>query len=282
MAVASGVPPAARRLRVNPAPLAADKPAAQAPNPGPETPHPAINARLAGGYCLRAEAQGASPYASICEHCPGFRADPSHLAVLAAQRVDARALAAGADARGWSTEADRHRRLAERLDAPHRPGPGRMTRRRIRQVEQANLHPVDVVSACSGRSGSCCRATCLPPTSVCSSSSTQHLLLQRLGRVRLRPRQHPSEFVNRYRWLLRHDPGLPDASAAARREAGSAAVSLRRRDHASPISGTPPLRTRYTAANPLVKSLEPVPVSALTATQSGYSSSLPTTAAGRQ
>ena len=70
-------------------PTAADKPAAQAPNPGPETPHPAIKARLAGGYCLHAEAQGAGPYASICEHCPGFRADPSHLAVLAAQRVDA-------------------------------------------------------------------------------------------------------------------------------------------------------------------------------------------------
>jgi hypothetical protein len=81
---------------------------------------------------------------------------------------------------------------------------------------------------------------------------TQHLLLQRLGRVR--PKQHPSEFVNRYRWFLRHDPGLPEASPAARREAGSAAVSLRRRDHASPISGTPPLRTRYTAANPLVMS----------------------------
>ena len=29
---------------------------------------PAIKARLAGGYCLRAEAQGASPYANICEH----------------------------------------------------------------------------------------------------------------------------------------------------------------------------------------------------------------------
>jgi hypothetical protein len=78
---------------------------------------PAIKARLAGGYWLRAEAQGASPYANICEHCPGFRADPSHLAVLAAQRVDARALAADADALGWSTGADRHRRLAERLDA---------------------------------------------------------------------------------------------------------------------------------------------------------------------
>jgi hypothetical protein len=59
----------------------------------------------------------ACPFANICEHCPGFRADPGHLAVLAAQRVDARALAADADARGWSTEADRHCRLAERLDA---------------------------------------------------------------------------------------------------------------------------------------------------------------------
>lgn len=66
----------------------------------------------------------------------------SHLAVLAAQRVDARALAADADARGWSTGADRHRRLAERLDALIAPGPGRMTRQRIRQVEQANFHPV--------------------------------------------------------------------------------------------------------------------------------------------
>lgn len=78
---------------------------------------PAIKARLAGGYCLRAEAQGPCPYANICEQCPSFRSDASHLAVLAAQRVDARALAADAAARGWSAEADRHRLLAERLDA---------------------------------------------------------------------------------------------------------------------------------------------------------------------
>lgn len=42
--------------------------------------------------------------------------DPPHLAVLAAQRVDAEALAADAVARGWVSEADRHRRLIERLD----------------------------------------------------------------------------------------------------------------------------------------------------------------------
>jgi len=78
---------------------------------------PAIKARLAGGYCLRAPAQGSCQYANICEHCPNFRADASHLAVLAAQRVDAEALAADAAARGWADEAGRHRRLAGRLDA---------------------------------------------------------------------------------------------------------------------------------------------------------------------
>ena len=78
---------------------------------------PTIKARLAGGYCLRAPAQGAGPYANICEHCPSFRTDASHLVVLAAQRVDAQALAADAAARGWGAEADRHRKLIARLDA---------------------------------------------------------------------------------------------------------------------------------------------------------------------
>lgn len=78
---------------------------------------PAIKARLAGGYCLRAPAQGACPYANICEHCPNFRTDAASMSVLAAQRVDAEALAADAEARGWIDEADRHRRLMARLDA---------------------------------------------------------------------------------------------------------------------------------------------------------------------
>jgi integrase len=77
---------------------------------------PAIKARLAGGYCLRAPAQGACPYANICEHCPSFRTDAASISVLAAQRVDAQALAADAEARGWIDEADRHRRLIARLD----------------------------------------------------------------------------------------------------------------------------------------------------------------------
>lgn len=77
---------------------------------------PAIKARLAGGFCVRAEAQGHCPYANICEHCPNFRTDATYLPVLAAQRVDAEALAADAQARGWVAEAERHHRLVERLD----------------------------------------------------------------------------------------------------------------------------------------------------------------------
>jgi len=67
---------------------------------------------MAGGFCLRAPAQGACPYANICEHCPSFRSDSTHLPVLAAQRQDAqalagdaRALAGDAQARGWIEEA---------------------------------------------------------------------------------------------------------------------------------------------------------------------------------
>ena len=77
---------------------------------------PAIKARLAGGFCLRSVAQGACAYANICEHCPNFRSDASFLAVLGAQRADAEALVADAESRGWAEEADRHRRLVERIE----------------------------------------------------------------------------------------------------------------------------------------------------------------------
>jgi site-specific recombinase XerD len=77
---------------------------------------PLIKARLAGGYCLRAAAQGPCAYANICEHCPNFRSEPGFLPVLQLQRADAATLAADAQARGWGDEAARHRRLIERLD----------------------------------------------------------------------------------------------------------------------------------------------------------------------
>jgi hypothetical protein len=56
------------------------------------------------------------PLVNICEHCPSFRTDAASISVLGAQRVDAEALAADAEARGWLEEADRHRRLVARLD----------------------------------------------------------------------------------------------------------------------------------------------------------------------
>ena len=77
---------------------------------------PLIKSRLAGGYCLRAAAQGPCAYANICEHCPNFRSEASFLPVLQLQRADAEALAADAAARGWASEAARHRKLIDRLD----------------------------------------------------------------------------------------------------------------------------------------------------------------------
>ena len=47
---------------------------------------PVIKSRLAGGFCLRAPAQGACAYANICEHCPNFRTDATYLPVLAAHK----------------------------------------------------------------------------------------------------------------------------------------------------------------------------------------------------
>ncbi len=78
---------------------------------------PVIKSRLAGGHCLRALAQGACPYANICEHCPSFRTDTASVAILTAQRVDTQTLAADAQTRGWTDEADRHHKLLDRLDA---------------------------------------------------------------------------------------------------------------------------------------------------------------------
>ncbi len=80
---------------------------------------PLLKSRLAGGFCLRAPAQGACAYAyaNICEHCPSFHTEPSSLPILAAQRVDAQALAKDAEQRGWIAEAGRHQRLIAQLDA---------------------------------------------------------------------------------------------------------------------------------------------------------------------
>ena len=76
-----------------------------------------VKTPLAGGYCLRAPAQGPCSYANICEHCPSFHTTTSYLPVLTAQRDDAAALAADATTRGWDAETERHLRLIHRLTA---------------------------------------------------------------------------------------------------------------------------------------------------------------------
>ena len=76
-----------------------------------------LKTRMAGGFCLRAPAQGACTYANICEHCPSYRTEPSSLPIHAAQRIDAQALAHDAEQRGWIDEVARHHRLITRLDA---------------------------------------------------------------------------------------------------------------------------------------------------------------------
>jgi hypothetical protein len=81
--------------------------------------------------------------------------------------------------------------------------------------------------------------------------------LPRLGRVRLRPSSIRASLSIDIAGFSGTTRVFQTQAPPAPRKAGSAAVSLRRRDHASPISGTPPLRTRYTAAKPLVMSLEP-------------------------
>ena len=78
---------------------------------------PLLKSRMAGGFCLRAPAQGACSYANICEHCPSYRAEPGSLPILTAQRTDAAALARDAEQRGWIDEAERHHKLIARLDA---------------------------------------------------------------------------------------------------------------------------------------------------------------------
>ena len=78
---------------------------------------PLLKSRMAAGFCLRAPAQGACTYANICEHCPSYRACPTSQPLLAAQRLDAEALAHDAEQRGWIDEAARHHKLIARLDA---------------------------------------------------------------------------------------------------------------------------------------------------------------------
>ena len=77
---------------------------------------PTIKTALAGGYCLRAPAQGACTYANICEHCPSYHTTIEDIPVLVRQRDTAATLAQDAEHRGWDDETERHLRLITRLN----------------------------------------------------------------------------------------------------------------------------------------------------------------------
>jgi hypothetical protein len=77
---------------------------------------PTIKTALAGGYCLRAPAQGACTYANICEHCPRYHTTIEDIPALIRQRDTAATLAQDAEHRGWDDETERHLRLITRLN----------------------------------------------------------------------------------------------------------------------------------------------------------------------
>lgn len=72
-----------------------------------------LKTRVAHGYCSRHETQGACPYANICETCDNFTPATEFAPALTAQLTDINALQADAEDRGWSSEAQRHQRVAQ-------------------------------------------------------------------------------------------------------------------------------------------------------------------------
>ena len=72
-----------------------------------------LKTRVAHGYCSRHETQGACPYANICETCDNFTPATEFAPALTAQLTDINALRADAEDRGWSSEAQRHQRVAQ-------------------------------------------------------------------------------------------------------------------------------------------------------------------------
>jgi hypothetical protein len=74
-----------------------------------------LKTRVAHGYCSRHLAADACPYANICEHCDNYVPAPEFAPALRAQLTDVETLHTDAEQRGWTSEAQRHRQLIERL-----------------------------------------------------------------------------------------------------------------------------------------------------------------------
>jgi integrase len=76
-----------------------------------------LKTRVAHGYCSRDLVAEACPYANICETCPNYVTTAEFAPALTAQLDDVRHLHDDAKARGWTSEAARHRRVIDSLEA---------------------------------------------------------------------------------------------------------------------------------------------------------------------
>lgn len=74
-----------------------------------------LKTRVAHGYCARHESQGACPYANICETCDNYTPAAEFAPALTGQLADITALQADAEQRGWTSEFERHRHVAQAL-----------------------------------------------------------------------------------------------------------------------------------------------------------------------
>jgi len=74
-----------------------------------------LKTRVAHGYCSRHAAGDACPYANICETCDNYTPAIEFIPALTDQLADVHALQADAQQRGWTSENDRHSRVAAAL-----------------------------------------------------------------------------------------------------------------------------------------------------------------------
>ncbi len=75
-----------------------------------------LKTRVAHGYCSRDLAAEACAYANICETCPNYVTTADFAPAIEAQLGDLRHLRDDADARGWTSETARHRRVITSLE----------------------------------------------------------------------------------------------------------------------------------------------------------------------
>ena len=75
-----------------------------------------LKTRVAHGYCSRHAAGEACPYANICETCDNYTPAVEFIPALTDQLADVRALQGDAQQRGWTSENDRHGRVAAALE----------------------------------------------------------------------------------------------------------------------------------------------------------------------